>query len=198
MRNPLERIRAEETAIKNLETERLILRPFTVGDLEDVQREVFSDPEVCQFYCGKTKTPEETAEWLAYRITEWKYSRFGRLAAVLKESQTFTGFVGLEAYPNSYSRFPDEPPPRYNEVEVELSFAFGKRFWGNGYASEASRAMIRYAFEDLRLRRLVGGAALENERSRKLQERLGFRVELNAHPDWPGYVTALYNPECHA
>src|SRR5437016_1990056 len=123
-----------------LETERLFLRRFAMDDLEDVQREVFSDPEVCHFYCGKTKTPEETAEWLAYRITEWKYSRFGRLAVVVKNSREFTGFVGLEAYPNSFSRFANDPQPRYNEVEVELIFAFGKRYWGRGYASEASRA----------------------------------------------------------
>jgi ribosomal-protein-alanine N-acetyltransferase len=176
-----------------IETDRLTLRPFTTEDLEDVQREVFSDPDVCHFYCRKTRTREETAEWLTYRITEWKYSRFGRLAVVLKDTQEFTGFVGLEAYPNSFSRFPDDPQPLYNEVEVELSFAFGKRYWGKGYASEASRAMIRYAFDDLKLRQLVGGAALENERSRRLQERLGFRVVLNAHPDWPGYVTVLRN-----
>lgn len=171
-----------------LETERLILRPFAPGDLEDVYREVFSDPEVCHFYCGKTKSREETAEWLAYRITEWKYSPFGRLAVVLKASREFTGFVGLEAYINSWL---PETPPHCNAIEVELSFAFGKRYWGRGYAFEASRAMIRYAFDELKLPRLVGGAARENERSRKLQERLGYRV--TARADWPGFVTVLEN-----
>jgi RimJ/RimL family protein N-acetyltransferase len=173
------------------ETERLLLRPFTPSDLEDLQREVFSEPEVCHFYCGKTKTREETAEWLAYRTTEWKYSRFGRLAVVLKGSGEFTGFVGLEAYVNSYSRLPDDPVLPYNSIEVELSFAFGKQHWSQGYAFEASQPMIRYAFDELKLPRLVGGAALENARSRNLQERLGYRVYRNAHPDWPGYVTVL-------
>lgn len=179
--------------MKAIETARLKLRTFTTDDLDDVYREVFSDPEVCCFYCGKTKTPEETAQWLAYRASEWHYSSFGRLAVVLKESEEFTGFVGLEAYPNRYSRFPENPSPLHNEVEVELSFAFGQRYWGKGYAAEASRAVIAYAFDELKLPRLVGGAHLENERSRKLQERLGYRVELNAHPDWPGYVTILHN-----
>jgi ribosomal-protein-alanine N-acetyltransferase len=179
--------------MNGLETERLVLRPFTMDDLEDVHREVFSDPEVCHFYCGNTKTLDETAEWLTYRITEWKYSSFGRLAIVLKESQEFAGFVGLESYVNSYCRFADNPNPPHNEVEVELSFALGQRFWKKGYAFEASQAMIRYAFDELKLPQLVGGAHLENERSRKLQERLGYRVELNAHPDWPGYATILQN-----
>jgi len=179
--------------MKPMETERLVLRPFTPDDLEDVHREGFADPEVCHFYCRNTKTQEETAEWLSYRITEWRYSQFGRLAAMLKEGGEFLGFVGLEPYANSFSRLPDELAPRYNELEVELSFAFGKRHWGKGYALEASRAMVGYAFETLKLRRLLGGTALENERSRKLQERLGYRVERNAHPDWPGYVTVLEN-----
>jgi RimJ/RimL family protein N-acetyltransferase len=176
-----------------IETDRLVLRPFTMEDLEDVHREVFADPEVCHFYCRNTKPREETAEWLAYRITEWQYSQFGRLAVVLKNSRAFLGLVGLEAYVNAFSRLPEEPDPRHNELEVELSFAFGKRHWGQGYALEASQAMVCYAFDTLKLRRLLGGATLENERSRKLQERLGYRVVRNAHPDWPGYVTVLEN-----
>src|SRR5262245_48116134 len=101
--------------MKELETERLILRPFTLGDLDDVYREVFSDPDVCRYYCGKTKTLDETAEWLTYRIAEWKYSSFGRLAVIPKESREFVGFVGLEAYVNSYCRFADNPKPPFNE-----------------------------------------------------------------------------------
>src|SRR5687767_10946544 len=116
--------------MNGLETERLSLRPFTLDDLEAVHREVFSDPDVCRLYCGNTKTLEETAEWLTYRIAEWKYSSFGRLAIVLKESREFAGFVGLEAYVNSYCRFAENPNPPHNEVEVELSFALGQRFWG--------------------------------------------------------------------
>src|SRR5438067_1596761 len=107
-------------AIETLETERLLLRPFTLDDLEDVYREVYSDPDVCHFYCGKTRTLEETREWLLFRITEWKYSQFGRLAVVLKESGAFLGFVGLEPYANAFYRFSDAPEPHCNAVEVEL------------------------------------------------------------------------------
>jgi ribosomal-protein-alanine N-acetyltransferase len=172
------------------ETDRLLLRPFTPDDLEDVHREAFSDPEVCHFYCRTTKSQDETAEWLAFRITEWKYSQFGRLAVVLKETLEFTGFVGLEPYVNSWFRMPDTPP-HCNALEVELSFAFGRPYWGQGYAFEASQAMIRCAFEELKLPRLVGGAARENEPSWRLQERLGFT--LIARTDWPGYVAVLQN-----
>jgi RimJ/RimL family protein N-acetyltransferase len=175
------------------ETERLLLRAFTMDDLEDVYREVWSDIEVCRFYAGRTRTRAETAEWLAYRIAEWQYSPFGRLAVLLRETDEFLGFVGLEPYVNRWNRFPEDPYPRFNDVEVELSFAFGRRHWGKGYAFEASREMIRYAFEELRLPRLVGGAHRDNEPSRKLQERLGYRVELHPYDDPPHYVTILHN-----
>ncbi|MBV9848196.1 MAG: GNAT family N-acetyltransferase [Armatimonadetes bacterium] len=178
--------------MKPLETERLLLRVFCTGDLEDVYREVYSDPDVANFYCGRTKTREETQEWLAFRTAEWGYTgSFGRLAVARKNDRALLGMVGLDAYVNNFARFPDDPAPRFNDVEVELSFAFGKRYWGQGYAFEASQALIRFAFEDRRLRRLVGGAALENERSRRLQERLGFRVMLTA--DGGGYITILEN-----
>lgn len=172
------------------ETDRLLIRPFTTDDLEDVYREVYADPSVCHYFCGKTRTREVTAEWLAFRITEWKYSSFGRLAVALKETGEFAGHVGLETYVMSWHRMPDTPP-QCNPLEVELSFAFGQRYWGQGYAFEASQAMIRYAFEELKLPRLVGGAALENKPSWKLQERLGYT--LIARTDWPGYVTVLEN-----
>lgn len=177
-------------AYRTFVTERLTVRPFTSEDLEAVYREVYSDSEVCHFYCGKTRTREVTAEWLAFRMTEWKYSEFGRLAVALTETGEFLGFVGLEPYVNSWFRMPDTPPP-YHALEVELSFAFGKRHWGKGYAFEACQPMVRYAFDELKLARLVGGAARENERSWNLQERLGYT--LIERSDWEGYVTVLYN-----
>ncbi|MBV9469437.1 MAG: GNAT family N-acetyltransferase [Abitibacteriaceae bacterium] len=172
-------------------TARLLLRPFVPSDLEDVYREIFSDAEVCHFYCGRTRTREQTQEWLHYRIAEWKYSSFGRVAVVLRQTDTLLGFVGLESYVNRFARFKHDPAPIFNEVEVELSFALGKSYWGQGYAFEASQALVRYAFDELKIKRLVGSAALDNPRSAKLQERLGYKVELAA--DDSGYITILEN-----
>lgn len=102
--------------MKPTETERLLLRAFSKEDLEDIYREVYSDPAVANFYCGKTRTREETEEWLAFRIAEWKYSgSFGRLAVVRKDDAAFLGLVGLDAYVNDFARFPDDPQPRVNE-----------------------------------------------------------------------------------
>ncbi|MEI4920795.1 GNAT family N-acetyltransferase, partial [Klebsiella pneumoniae] len=72
-----------------------------------------------------------------------------------------------------------EPASPYNSLEVELAFAFGRRYWGRGYAYEACQSMIRYAFDELKLARLVGGVKAQNTRSINLHRRLGYRIEPN-------------------
>ncbi|MBI1924333.1 GNAT family N-acetyltransferase [Candidatus Poribacteria bacterium] len=176
-------------AKKTFETERLIIRPFEMNDLHDVYRLIYADPEVCEHYTTGTRTLEETREWLTYRVIEPKYSDFYGWAVVRKADNQFIGLVRLGAGPNFWTRFKENPNPRYNDVEVELSFAFGKAYWGKGYATEACKPVIEYAFLELKIPRLVGGADLENERSARLQERLGFYVERGDG----GYATRLEN-----
>ena len=60
---------------KQFETERPILRPFEMGDLEDVHTLIYSDLDVTRYY-GPLLSREETREWLTYRILEAKYDAF--------------------------------------------------------------------------------------------------------------------------
>ena len=180
--------------MKTLETPRLLLRPFTLEDAEDAYREIYSDVEVVQHYSSLgLQTLEQVRTRIASFMGAWASDDLGRHAVILKESRAFIGQVHLNGYVNSFARWKDEPDPPFNPLEVELAFAFGRRFWGQGYALEACQAVIRYAFHDLRLRRLVAGALLANERSVNFQRRLGFRVELSINPASPGYVTILDN-----
>jgi ribosomal-protein-alanine N-acetyltransferase len=180
--------------MKSLETPRLLLRPFTLEDAEDTYREIYSDIEVVRYYSSLgVQTLEQVRARIASYMGAWESEELGRHAVILKEGSVFIGQVHLNGYVNSYARWKDEPNPPFNPLEVELAFAFGRRYWGQGYAFEACQTVIHYAFDDLRLKRLVGGAALENERSVNFQRRLGFRVELSINPDSPGYVTILDN-----
>jgi [ribosomal protein S5]-alanine N-acetyltransferase len=180
--------------MKPLETPRLLLRPFTIEDAEAAYREIYSDIEVVRHYSSLgVQTLEQVRARIASYMGAWESDQLGRHAVILKENQSFIGQVHLNGYVNSYARLEDEPDSPFNALEVELAFAFGRRYWGQGYAYEACQAVIRYAFDDLRLRRLVGGAALENERSINFHRRLGFRVEHSTNPDSQGYVTILDN-----
>jgi ribosomal-protein-alanine N-acetyltransferase len=180
--------------MKVLETERLLLRPFVLEDVDDLYREIYSDIEVLRYYSHKgVLTREATLQHLTEHLASWRDDALGRHAVILKENNTFLGQVHLNGEVNSYARWSTEPNPIYNSIEVELAFAFGRRFWGQGYAFEASTALIHYAFGDLRLRRLVGGFFGPNLRSRRLHERLGYHIEPNIHPAAKDEYVAILN-----
>ncbi len=85
-------------------------------------------------------------------------------AVVLKETGLVVGSIGLHR--NDLASKPDE---------MELGYWLGVPFWGRGLMPEAAREMLRHAFEDLRLARLWCGYYDGNDRSRRVQEKLGFR-----------------------
>ncbi len=181
--------------MKVLETERLLLRPFTLEDIDDVFQEIYSDNEVLRYYSSKIDmTREATLQHITEHLASWRDEELGRHAVILKENETFVGQVHLNGYVNLSNRWSAEPSPAYNTVEVELAFAFGRRFWGRGYAFEACTALIHYAFNDLRLPRLLGGFFGPNIRSRKLHQRLGYSIEPNLHHNEKDiFVTILNN-----
>jgi [ribosomal protein S5]-alanine N-acetyltransferase len=84
-----------------------------------------------------------------------------------------------------------DPGARHRRVEVELSYALGRPYWGNGYATEAGRALVTYAFETLGLARIAYGVDGANPRSVGVMRRLGFRLERNLHPDGAGAVVGV-------
>ena len=175
-------------------TNRLILRRFRIEDLDDIYREVYSDPDVSRYYRRGVESLEQTRKRIQRIVDEGWDDGCGRLAVERKSTKKVIGQVHLDRYENSFYRIPEEeigPPYR---GEVELAFAFGKAHWGKGLAYEACIPMIDYAFNQLQLQRLVGGAFLKNERSMRLQKQLGYRVVRNTHQGG-GWVTILENPK---
>ncbi len=176
-----------------LETQRLLIRHFEANDLPAIHRVVYGDPAVCHFFCGQTRSIEQTRAWLAYRSYESQHSEFGLLAVVRKDGGELIGLCGLQPYVGHWLILESVPDHTYYPLEVELTYAFGQAYWGQGYAGEACRAMIDYAFRELRLRRLVTGCHPDNVRASRLQQRLGMRRERNIHPQWPGWGGILDN-----
>ncbi|MGC4043263.1 MAG: GNAT family N-acetyltransferase [Armatimonas sp.] len=184
--------RAEEMA---LETERLIIRPFTLSDIDDVHREVYTSENVWGPKTREYVTDSVTMAMLMSRSPD--DAPWAKRAVIRKEDSAFLGQVRLGPSHNYFYRWEEEPNPPCNPVEVELSFAFGESFWGQSYAYEASVEMVRYAFEDLRLPRLLGGTGSDNLRSIQLHKRLGYRIypalTLEGKPDDGGIVAVLNN-----
>jgi RimJ/RimL family protein N-acetyltransferase len=179
--------------MKTLETPRLILRPFTDRDIE-IHTVVFSDPKVCHFYCGKTRTEQETGEWLIHR--KWQVrseDELGFLAVVRKHDNRMLGLTALQLAVGYWLRFEAEPEAPFHPLIVELSYAIGRAYQRQGYATEACQAVIAYGFQEMRLARLTNGVVPENIPSNRLCQKLGFRQVKNVHPEGTGHVWILDN-----
>lgn len=142
-----------------METERLVLRRFTPGDWRDLH-EYLSKPEVLR-YDAETVSDEE--ECVAKAVSRSKGQAFW--AVCLKESGKMIGHI----------YFSRKDPPEF--LTWEIGYIFNPAFWGHGYATEASRRVLRYGFEELGAHRVEAGCSPDNPPSWRLLERLGMRRE---------------------
>lgn len=146
-----------------LETQRLRLRPFRLEDLDDLAA-LNADPQVMRYVSEPLSRPE-VRQSLAWFAEEWDRLGFGWFAIFDRVSDAFVGQCGLQCL---------EGDPQ--SCEVELAFAFHRRFWGRGYGTEAARAVLAFGFDSAGLQEVVAVAREQNHASRRLLERLGFEV----------------------
>jgi ribosomal-protein-alanine N-acetyltransferase len=145
-----------------LETERLRLRTWSLDDAEDAYR-IWSDPEVMRYI--KTGQPYAEIElmrgWLRRMIAHQKQHGFCFWAVVEKERGQLIGNCGM-----AYSL--NGGPP------VNFGYTLARSCWGRGYATEAARECLGYAFERLHLPELVAIVDSRNTASRRVLEKIGF------------------------
>ena len=165
-----------------LKTERLILRPFTTDDSDAAFAILEGHPDVWKFDPGYQRTWEQRAK-LIQKYADWNDpDGCGTLAIIHKQTEQLLGYVGLQLYV-----LPREP---LATPEVELYYKLGRAFWGQGYATEACQAMVYFAFETMRLQRIVTVTPEGNAPSIRLLQRLGMKIEA-APPEWEGDVIGL-------
>ncbi|HSK92482.1 MAG TPA: GNAT family N-acetyltransferase [Candidatus Angelobacter sp.] len=161
---------------RELETERLRLRPFTPDDLEHLV-ELDADPEVMRFITGGAPTPrdelagEVLPAFLAYQESGTGY---GFWAAEERATGAFVGWFHLRPHPEHGT--PDDP---------ELGYRLRREAWGKGFATEGSRALIDRAFAELGARRVHAETMTVNGASRRVMEKAGLRHVRTFHADWP-------------
>lgn len=179
--------------MKTFETQRLKLRPFLLEDAESTHREIYSDPEVVRYYSrrGVHTDVEQTRQYIAAWIASWSDPPLGRWAVVRLEDDRLLGQIHLTPW---VCDMPELLGTQHSTVEVELAFAFGQSWWGAGYASEACRALIDYAFSEVQLGRLVADIHAANERSLTLHRRLGYDVRRDPDLEKPRFWAVLARP----
>jgi len=147
----------------HLETERLLLRPLWRDDVDDMFA-IIGDPVAMQYY-PRTFTREDAVDWIERNLLRYERDGHSFMAVVLKTSGQMIGDCGLVL----------------QEVEgepvVEVGYHFRRDCWGHGYATEAARACMDYAFRELAVERVISLIVPENLPSRRVAERNGMKVE---------------------
>jgi len=158
-----------------LETPRLVLRQFTMADVDNLVS-LDADPDVMHFITGGLPTTREEIEtevlpeFLAYYQ---QYPGYGFWAAIEKPAGEFLGWFHFRP------REDDRPD------EAELGYRLRKSAWGKGYATEGSRALIRKGFTEFGVRRVVAETMAVHLASRRVMEKAGLTLVRNFHEPWP-------------
>ncbi len=164
-----------------IRTERLILRPIELADVDAFAR-IHADAEVVRHIGdGATANHEETAEWVERSISRNESEGFDRRAVILAGSGELIGWCGIAVWDIDGRR------------ERELGYVLAREHWGSGYATEAAAAMRDRALGALGLRRLIALIAHGNEASEAVARRLGMAYERDA--PFHGRLVQLYSME---
>jgi ribosomal-protein-alanine N-acetyltransferase len=156
-----------------LETNRLILRVATLEDAP-LLFQLNSDPEVVRYTGDASFTTMLEAQNIIRErmILQFQKYKMTRFMTFLKDG-TFIGWCGLKYFPENH--------------EVDLGYRFMKKYWGMGFATEASKACLEYGFETLALPRIIAKAMPDNIGSIKVMQKLGMTFK--------GYVKDPTDPQ---
>lgn len=143
-----------------LETSRLILRPWKDSDLEPFAA-LNADPDVMEFF-PKLMTLEETAAMVERVNARYEADSFCFWAAEEKETGNFIGFIGL-GRPSFEAHF---------MPCVEIGWRLARPYWGKGYAPEGAKEVLRDGFERANLDEIVAFTAALNAKSIRVMEKI--------------------------
>ncbi|HEY6307711.1 MAG TPA: GNAT family N-acetyltransferase [Candidatus Angelobacter sp.] len=167
-----------ETAPQDVvfETERLLLRPHVIGDADALEA-VLGDPVAMEFYPAVLDR-RGVEEWITRNVERYQRDGFGKWAMVVKSTGEMGGSVGCVL---------QEVEGR-NEIEV--GYNVRRDLWGNGYATEAARACMDYAFGKLGVKRVISMIRPENVRSIRVAAKNEMIREKVIF--WRGYDHCIY------
>lgn len=150
-------------------TERLTLRHPVIADAAAVG-DLLTDPEVMRFIGGEVVPPEHHAAVVQRWLDRWE--EYGVGPFIVERDGRFLGRTGILVWDvRTWSHRGPKPPPEF--LQPEVGWAFVRAAWGNGYATEAARAVIEWARTARSLQKLVSVIAPANVASQRVAERLG-------------------------
>lgn len=184
----------------DLTTERLLIRPFVLSDLDAIYLilDVESGDVAPEDTARRTAAKTERRQWLEWSVLNYTALErlhqppYGDRAIVLRMSGEVIGACGFAPVMLPFAQLPafrpdDASPnrPARNTNEIGLYWEVSPRHQRHGYATEAGAALIRYAFMELNLQRVVANTNYDNTASIGVMRKLGMSIQHNPLPEPP-------------
>ena len=163
-----------------LETERLYLRPYKMEDAAGLF-ELNNDSEVMKYtgdvgFASIADAESYITDFLSNPTGQFLKYNMGRLAVVDKRTQEFLGFCGLKVQDASQI--------------TDIGYRFQKKYWGNGYATEACEKVLAQGFEIHQKKQIIAHVHEYNYGSQRVAEKLGFTLDHRFL--WDGVLPGRY------
>ncbi|MBK7852930.1 MAG: GNAT family N-acetyltransferase [Bacteroidetes bacterium] len=161
--------------IQPIQTKRLLLRQITEKDARSMF-ELNEDPDVVRYTGNKGYRDLQEVLDFIHSYDQYEKYKVGRMTMIESSTGEYIGWCGL--------KFLEE----INEIDI--GYRLKKKYWGKGYATESSIAILDYGFLSLGLKRIVGRAIRDNVKSTHILKKLGmkFEKEFEEH----GYICEQY------
>lgn len=154
---------------KILETKRCYLREFVEDDVALIHQ-MNTDPEVMKYITkGVPQTYEYSKNRTLYFINEYyaQYPGLGMWAAIRKADHQLMGWACLKHLDTS-------------EL-IEIGYRFLQAYWGQGFATEISKALVHYGFEQMHLDKITGITMIGNDKSQHILKKVGLEYQKKAY-----------------
>lgn len=168
-----------------LTTDRLVLRTWNDSDVPSMAA-ISSDPLVMEHFPAMQ---DITATKVLIDHINQHYKKFGYTAYAVEKRDTheFIGFVGLSHPSFEIPHFQPKGLPI-----VEIGWRLSSQHWGKGYATEAAKAVLHYAFTELNLSEIISFTVVANVKSRRVMEKIG--LHHSEKDDFDNPKLAVNNP----
>ena len=147
-----------------LETDRLILRKIDIDDIDCIFNCWMQDEDVSKYMYWKASNDiNETKKFVEFELNNLENDKWNRWIIVLKSTKEVVGTCLIY----------------FNEEENnwDISYNLGKKYWGNGYTTEAMKEVMQFALKVLNIKECIAIHAVENPASGKIIQKLGFKYE---------------------
>lgn len=147
-----------------LETPRLILRYFTIRDAQALLT-ILADPLVMKFSIIGVHSQKQIRQFIEQRLLSYIQPGFGLYALIYKQNQQLIGYCGFFVQ-------------QVNEIkEVEIGYRLAVQYWGQGLATEATKAVLDYGQKKFKFQRFVCLIEPANIRSIRVAQKLNMKLE---------------------